>query len=44
VLSNEAPRVARPDETQAKERRAEKTRRPRGKDKDKPAEKAADDQ
>ena len=52
VLSNEAPRVARPDETQPKERRSEKTRRPRGKDKapekpgekqDKPTEKAQDD-
>jgi rod shape-determining protein MreC len=42
VLSHEAPRLARPDETQVgKERRSEKTRRARGKDKS--AEKATDD-
>ena len=41
VLSNEPPRVARPDDTQAKGRPGEKTRRPRSKDKEKPTEKAA---
>jgi rod shape-determining protein MreC len=41
ILSDEQARPPRPDETQAKERRSEKTRR--GKGKDKAAEKAAED-
>jgi rod shape-determining protein MreC len=45
VLSNEQPRLARPDETQPKERRSEKTRRSRGgKAADKAAEKQDDPQ
>jgi rod shape-determining protein MreC len=42
ILSNEAGRPARPDETKAKDRRVEKSRRGRGKDK--AADKGADDQ
>ena len=41
ALSFDMADVTVADETQAKERRGEKTRRPRGKDKDKPGEKSA---
>jgi rod shape-determining protein MreC len=43
ILSSEEVRAPRPDETEKKERRAEKSRRGKGKDKDKSADKAGDD-